>query len=874
MSETPKKQLTAMVSRDTISHAIAYLSDLAPDENGNYIRVTNTLGQNLAALDTAVANIPEQVDYSLTISAPQTPDPSYAAQYEFKQRGQTIGTINIPKDMVVSSGSVVDITYDEGHLYDGQTDVTEIIKGTGGTATESDAGKYIKLTIANKTNSTLYVKVSDLVDIYTAQQNASQVQLAIDANNVISATIVAGSIGATELDSTVNASLAKADTALQASDVASTYDASGTAPVNGVAVAAAIAAIPSVDISGKADKVANATEGNLAALDANGNLTDSGSKASDFAEADHTHDSLVNGDASLNLSQAGVATVTVAGAVPATTATGVITITAGTLSGTEPYGGQQFSIEIEDQVIEVPLTTSNNKWQGQSAGSVGDFVGTVDRPLTSGSSGALSLGKKPQQGFPMMQGIGYDIDNTDYEHPTLTVNPMYQSMGTTFTGTVTYSQTADPATDLVKTIATTDDVNTAITTAVNALDAEKTSTDGTNVQVKVTETNGKITAVNITKDTTYSKPEGGIPTADIADGAINAAKLGSLSQLILTDVATTGEYVGKKYRLTVLEGRLMIEECADPIPVFPKYALINLEHWGWDDSVDDFIDVNNQSIDRVLVGIAADDRTITVLRSDIDEKLHFIPCPAGKKVNWETLELEDDQYSTQPFVYTAIGDPDIDSEYPDDPPAYQNTNVLGIVLNTDLEDEDPYYGEYYEAEDDAYGCGAYLTYLDGESTPSFSPYFQYLTAAQAQELYSNFQFTSAYATVEMASATYDGGTDLSCEKFLIVVRSDGTNAILKKIKAPGKRNHLWWIACADSTSDWGHSSDEFRIGNSTTHDSFTLHIDPTTAAATPGPDGESNWPTITWVDGDSTPPNYPVHAAILTEQEAQDLINS
>lgn len=36
------------------------------------------------------------------------------------------------------------------------------------------------------------------------------------------------------------------------------------------------------DISGKADKVTNATNGNFAGLDANGNLTDSGSKASDF----------------------------------------------------------------------------------------------------------------------------------------------------------------------------------------------------------------------------------------------------------------------------------------------------------------------------------------------------------------------------------------------------------------------------------------------------------------------------------------------------------------------------------------------------------------------------------------------------------------
>lgn len=39
------------------------------------------------------------------------------------------------------------------------------------------------------------------------------------------------------------------------------------------------------DISGKADKVTSATNGNFAALDSNGNLTDSGNKASDFVEA-------------------------------------------------------------------------------------------------------------------------------------------------------------------------------------------------------------------------------------------------------------------------------------------------------------------------------------------------------------------------------------------------------------------------------------------------------------------------------------------------------------------------------------------------------------------------------------------------------------
>ena len=57
-----------------------------------------------------------------------------------------------------------------------------------------------------------------------------------------------------------------------------------------------------------------------------------------------------------------------------------------------------------------------------------------------------------------------------------------------------------------------------IKSEIEKLDAEVPSTDGTNVQVKVTEVDGKITSVNITKDTTYSKPSTGIPLADLAEG--------------------------------------------------------------------------------------------------------------------------------------------------------------------------------------------------------------------------------------------------------------------------------------------------------------------------------------------------------------------
>lgn len=45
----------------------------------------------------------------------------------------------------------------------------------------------------------------------------------------------------------------------------------------------------------------------------------------------------------------------------------------------------------------------------------------------------------------------------------------------------------------------------AVRDAINALDSNKTSTDGTNVQFKVTVTDGKVTAVNVTTDNTENK---------------------------------------------------------------------------------------------------------------------------------------------------------------------------------------------------------------------------------------------------------------------------------------------------------------------------------------------------------------------------------
>lgn len=124
-----------------------------------------------ATVEAALEDLGQKIsdnDVSLTVA--ETPTANMLKTYVLKKGDNTeIGKIDIPKDLVVNSGSVI-------------------------TATAADTGcvvgeKYIKLMIANQT-APLYIAVKDLVDVYTAEQNAAEVQLAIDANNEISASIV------------------------------------------------------------------------------------------------------------------------------------------------------------------------------------------------------------------------------------------------------------------------------------------------------------------------------------------------------------------------------------------------------------------------------------------------------------------------------------------------------------------------------------------------------------------------------------------------------------------------------------------------------------------------------------------------------------
>ena len=86
----------------------------------------------------------------------------YAAIYHLTKDGTNTGAaINIPKDLFVKSGEVVD------------------------NPTGQPAGKYIKLTLQNQTEP-IYINVADLVDAYTAGNG-----ITISATNEVSAKVVA-----------------------------------------------------------------------------------------------------------------------------------------------------------------------------------------------------------------------------------------------------------------------------------------------------------------------------------------------------------------------------------------------------------------------------------------------------------------------------------------------------------------------------------------------------------------------------------------------------------------------------------------------------------------------------------------------------------
>lgn len=155
--------------------------------------------------------IPAAAEYSITKAADSG---NYAAVYHLTKNGTEVGAaINIPKDMVVKSGSVV-------------TNPAGQAKGT-----------YIELVLNNAANDKIYIPVDQLIEYVTSGSAESDpIVVAVSADHKVTATITDGSITKAKLATAVQTSLGKADSAVQK---VATGTTNGTISVDGKEVSVA-----------------------------------------------------------------------------------------------------------------------------------------------------------------------------------------------------------------------------------------------------------------------------------------------------------------------------------------------------------------------------------------------------------------------------------------------------------------------------------------------------------------------------------------------------------------------------------------------------------------------------------------------------------
>lgn len=119
--------------------------------------------------------------------------------YTIKQGTSTVATLNIARDMVVSSGSVVTANGSE----------TDVPEGT----TLTTGAKYVRLVIANSTDGkNIYIPVNDLYDDYTFT-DTDEIDFT-ESNNEVTAEIKAGSIAKSKLNTALQNEITSARTVL------------------------------------------------------------------------------------------------------------------------------------------------------------------------------------------------------------------------------------------------------------------------------------------------------------------------------------------------------------------------------------------------------------------------------------------------------------------------------------------------------------------------------------------------------------------------------------------------------------------------------------------------------------------------------------
>ena len=406
----------------------------------------------------------------------------------------------------------------------------------------------------------------DAADFATAAQGAkADTALQSESDPVFTASAAAG---ITSSDITAWNGKADAATTLAGYGITDAKIASGTITLG----SSSITPLTShQDITGKADKVTGATSGNFAALDSNGNLTDSGHKHSDYLTS---HQSVTDGDPTLAWStRSKVATVgstdihvtmpSNPNPVPAPTSSDSgkvlsVTDTSGTIAWTTPTGGGGDVNVIEtvkvngtaltpdaNKAVDVPVPEVYDVTYGTTTGAqikaaydAGKTLRLIDSdgsiyPLTyyhtnsSGDSIDASFSCIVDDGaqlYTKSKHLGSDLNRDIWDEVSVYVPPI--STDITTDGAFNSKATSPKA---VKTFVegkgyTT---NTGTVTSVGVSVPTGLSVSGTPVMTSGTiaislasgysiPTDAKQTAW----DAKYDLPSGGIPATDIASGVI------------------------------------------------------------------------------------------------------------------------------------------------------------------------------------------------------------------------------------------------------------------------------------------------------------------------------------------------------------------
>lgn len=183
------------------------------------VKISEATGNALSlAEDGLKVEIPEVKVPEYSLVKDETAAAGDVATYHLTKDGVNEGVaINIPKDLVVASGSV--ITAVAGKLPEGVT----------------EAGTYIQLNLTNS-DKPLYINVGQLIEYVTGgsgENDAIQINVSSDTHKV-TARVKDGSITIGMLAADVVASLGKADSAVQA---VAAGDTNGTIKVDGKKVA-------------------------------------------------------------------------------------------------------------------------------------------------------------------------------------------------------------------------------------------------------------------------------------------------------------------------------------------------------------------------------------------------------------------------------------------------------------------------------------------------------------------------------------------------------------------------------------------------------------------------------------------------------------